>query len=73
MSARPPSPARCRAQASLLAPLEFTMLAYAILWGWPIFGDLPGARTLLGAAIILVAGLVTPLAEARRRRIAVRD
>jgi S-adenosylmethionine uptake transporter len=56
-----------------LAPLEYTMLAYAILWGWLIFGDLPDARTLLGAAIILVAGLVTLLAEGRRRRIAVRD
>jgi S-adenosylmethionine uptake transporter len=61
-----------RAQASLLAPLEYTMLAYAIVWGWLIFGDLPSARTLLGATIILAAGLATLLAEARRRRIAAR-
>jgi S-adenosylmethionine uptake transporter len=61
-----------RAQASLLAPLEYTMLAYAIFWGWLIFGDLPGARTLLGAAIILSSGLATLLIEARRRRIAPR-
>ncbi len=61
-----------RAQASLLAPLEYTMLAYAIFWGWLIFGDLPGVRTLLGAAIILVGGLATLLIEARRYRIAAR-
>ena len=61
-----------RAQASLLAPLEYTMLAYAIFWGWLIFGDLPGVRTLLGAAIILVSGLATLLIEARRHRIATR-
>jgi S-adenosylmethionine uptake transporter len=62
-----------RAQASLLAPLEYTMLAYAIFWGWLIFGDLPGARTLLGATIILGSGLLTLLFEARRRRIARRS
>ncbi len=62
-----------RAQASLLAPLEYTMLAYAIVWGWLVFGDLPRARTLIGAAIILLAGLATLLVEARRRHIAARD
>lgn len=61
-----------RAQASLLAPLEYSMLAYAIFWGWLIFGDWPHQRTLLGAAIVLVSGLLTLLIEARRHRIAAR-
>jgi S-adenosylmethionine uptake transporter len=61
-----------RAQASLLAPLEYVMLAYAVFWGWLFFGDLPGGRTLLGAAIILASGLATLLIEARRHRIATR-
>ena len=61
-----------RAQASLLAPLEYSMLAYAIAWGWLIFGDLPQARTLLGAAVVLGSGLLALLFEARRHRIAVR-
>ena len=59
-----------RAQASLLAPLEYSMLAYAIGWGWLIFGDWPQARTLLGATVVLGSGLLTLLVEARRRRIA---
>ena len=61
-----------RAQASLLAPIEYSMLAFAIGWGWLIFGDFPGARTLLGAAIVLGSGLLALLFEARRHRIAIR-
>jgi S-adenosylmethionine uptake transporter len=61
-----------RAQASLLAPLEYSMLAYAIFWGWLIFGDWPQLRTLLGAAVVLGSGLLALLIEARRYRIAAR-
>jgi S-adenosylmethionine uptake transporter len=59
-----------RAQASLLAPLEYSLLGYAVVWGWIFFGDLPTARTLVGAAIILTSGLLMMGVEIRRRRIA---
>ncbi len=59
-----------RAQASLLAPLEYSLLPYAIVWGYVFFGDLPGLRTLIGAAIILSSGLAAMGIELRRRRIA---
>lgn len=62
-----------RAQASLLAPLEYSLLAYAVWWGWLFFGDLPSARTLIGASIILASGLMATAIELRRRRIAVRE
>ena len=58
-----------RAQASLLAPLEYTVLAYAVCWGWIFFGDLPSLRTLAGAGVILVSGLLMMILEMRRRRI----
>lgn len=58
-----------RAQASLLAPLEYTLLAYAIFWGWLFFGDLPSPRTLVGAGVILASGLMMMIFEMRRRRI----
>ena len=61
-----------RAQASLLAPLEYTLLAYATFWGYVFFGDLPGLRTLAGAAIILASGLLVMAIEIRRRTIAPR-
>jgi S-adenosylmethionine uptake transporter len=58
-----------RAEASLMAPLEYSMLAYAICWGWLVFGDWPRARTLVGAAIVLTSGLLVMGLEMRRRRI----
>jgi len=59
-----------RAQASLLAPLEYSLLGYAILWGWLFFGDLPHPRTLVGASFIVVSGLLMTATEIRRLRIA---
>jgi drug/metabolite transporter (DMT)-like permease len=41
-----------------------------VFWGWLVFGDLPTTRTLIGAAIILSAGLLTVGVEQRRYRIA---
>jgi hypothetical protein len=46
------------------------MFAYAVFWGLLVFGDLPTPRTLIGAAIILTAGLLAVGFESRRRRIA---
>ena len=59
-----------RAQASLLAPLEYSLLGYAVVWGWIFFGDLPSGRTLAGAGIIAASGLLMMVVELRRRRIA---
>jgi S-adenosylmethionine uptake transporter len=58
-----------RAQASLLAPLEYSMLAYAIIWGWLFFGDLPSLRTLIGAGVIVASGALLTTIEIRRRHI----
>jgi S-adenosylmethionine uptake transporter len=59
-----------RAQASLLAPLEYSLLAYAIVWGWLFFGDWPARRTMMGAGIVLASGLLTMAIEMRRRKFA---
>ena len=40
-----------------LAPLHYTMLLWAVIFGWAFFGDVPGTRILLGSAIIVLAGL----------------
>lgn len=58
-----------RAPASLLAPLEYTLLAYAIFWGYVFFGDLPSERTLIGAGVVLLSGLAVMLVEIKRARI----
>ncbi|MDP9839028.1 S-adenosylmethionine uptake transporter [Neorhizobium huautlense] len=45
------------APASVLAPLQYTLLLWAIAFGWAFFGDFPDNQTLIGAAIIVLSGL----------------
>jgi drug/metabolite transporter (DMT)-like permease len=47
-----------RAPASLLAPLSYTQMIWAVVAGVLVFGDTPDAITLLGMAVIAVSGLV---------------
>ena len=46
-------------EASLLAPLEYTRILYATLIGLVVFGDLPGAYTVVGATIVILASAYT--------------
>lgn len=45
------------APASTLAPLHYTLLLWAALFGWAFFNDVPTARIWLGSAVIVLAGL----------------
>lgn len=45
------------APASLLAPLQYTLLVWAVVLGWAFFGDFPDTQMLIGAGIIVLAGL----------------
>ncbi|MBY5662456.1 DMT family transporter [Rhizobium leguminosarum] len=45
------------APASLLAPLQYTLLLWAIVLGYLFFDDIPDTQIIVGAAIIVVAGL----------------
>lgn len=45
------------AEANFVAPFEYTAMFWAVLWGYLLFGDLPGPLGLLGAAIVIGAGL----------------
>lgn len=49
--------AYARAQAQLLAPFEYTALAWAALFGWVFFGETVSLSTWAGAAIIIAACL----------------
>lgn len=46
-----------RAGAATIAPMSYVQLLLATLLGWSLFGDVPDAATLLGAAIIVGAGI----------------
>jgi len=45
------------APASIVVPYQYTMIIWAVALGWMVFGDVPDAFTLTGAAVICAAGL----------------
>jgi drug/metabolite transporter (DMT)-like permease len=45
------------APASVVVPYQYTMIVWAALLGYAVFGDVPEFLTLAGAAIIIAAGL----------------
>ncbi len=45
------------AEASRLSPLVYTQILWASLIGFAVFGDLPDAMTVAGAAIVIISGL----------------
>ncbi|WP_315918130.1 DMT family transporter [Mesorhizobium sp. SP-1A] len=45
------------APASTLAPLHYTLLLWATIFGLTFFGDVPSLRMMAGAGIIVLAGL----------------
>jgi drug/metabolite transporter (DMT)-like permease len=49
--------------ASLIAPFEYSSLLFALALGYLVFGDLPSLLVLLGAAIIMAAGIFVILRE----------
>eukprot|EP01037_Dinobryon_pediforme_P012885 gene12885-12984_t len=56
------------ARASAVAPFNYTSIVWAMALGYLLFGDIPSISTMLGAAIIVCAGLFIML---RERKLAV--
>jgi drug/metabolite transporter (DMT)-like permease len=56
------------APPSTVAPFEYVMIGWAVLWGYLIWGDVPGPATLLGVAITVAAGVYVLHHQARTRR-----
>ncbi len=55
------------AEASVVAPFSYLGLVYALVWGWLFFDEWPDGWTLLGALVIVLAGLYVWHREARQR------
>ena len=51
------------ADSSWLAPLDFSYLIFAMIWGRILFGDWPGHQALLGMALIAGAGILIVVRE----------
>ncbi|MCP4304256.1 MAG: DMT family transporter, partial [bacterium] len=45
------------APASAVAPYQYTVIVWAVVFGFLVFGDVPGTQTIIGALIIVGSGL----------------
>ncbi len=61
------------AEASVVAPYQYTFIIWALLFGWLFFGDWPTPMMLCGAALIVAAGLALMVLERRSGRKGVRS
>lgn len=55
------------ARASAVAPFEYVLLVFALIWGWLVFDEWPAPTVFAGAAIIIASGVYIFLREDRRR------
>ena len=55
------------ADASIVAPLNYVRLIWAISIGIVVFGDWPTAAELVGGAVIVASGLYVVFSAARAR------
>lgn len=55
------------APVSAVVPMDYSSLVWGVLYGWLLFGALPGATTWIGAPIIIGSGLYIVYREHRRR------
>ena len=54
-------------EASMLAPLQYTSLIWAALFGYLVFGDIPTLTLWIGAAIIILSTIYLMHHERRTR------
>lgn len=53
------------AEASVVVPYQYTLIVWALVFGWLVFGDWPTPAMLVGAALIVAAGLALLVLERR--------
>jgi drug/metabolite transporter (DMT)-like permease len=53
---------------SAVAPFRYLALLWAMLLGYLVFGDVPDARMIAGALIIVLSGLYAFYREHKRKR-----
>ena len=56
------------APANVVAPFQYSAIVWAMALGYLVWGDVPTAKALLGAALIVVAGLAIFFYEDRAQR-----
>ncbi|QRM57274.1 DMT family transporter [Sinorhizobium sp. BG8] len=54
--------------AATVVPLQYTLLLWAIVFGWLFFGDVPRPAMLVGSAVIVASGLFIFFREQQLKR-----
>jgi drug/metabolite transporter (DMT)-like permease len=54
-------------EVSFVAPFRYTSMLFALIVGWGVFSQWPNALTLIGAAIVIGAGLLSLTEELRSK------
>ncbi len=52
----------------MVVPYQYSMIIWAVMFGYAVFGDVPSMATIVGAAIIIGAGLYIFLRERKLGR-----
>ena len=56
------------AEAALASPFKYASIIWATILGYLMFGDVPGASTLAGGAVVIASGLYILHRERKKRR-----
>ena len=56
------------ADAATVVPLQYTLLLWAVVFGWMFFGDMPRPAMLVGAGFIVASGLFIFFREQQLKR-----
>jgi drug/metabolite transporter (DMT)-like permease len=56
-----------RAEAVVVAPMQYSQIVWAVVYGALFFAEFPDLWTLVGAGIVIASGLYIVLREARAR------
>jgi drug/metabolite transporter (DMT)-like permease len=56
------------ARPSAVAPFEYVMIGWSVLWGYLFWGDVPGPSTLIGVAATVAGGVYVLQHQARSQR-----
>ena len=53
------------APASVVVPYQYTLIVWAVVFGYIVFGDVPTLSTMIGALLIIGSGLFIFFREQR--------
>ena len=59
-------------EIAVVAPFRYTILLFAVIGGYLVFGEIPDSITFLGIAVLIGAGLYTLHRERIRMRTQIR-